>query len=810
MTTTTQPASGAASASDPTALPSPWPSWLDDVWAKSPAGGEPRGETLAEHTWRVLQRLGDLRRLRPALHQALNQLELWSWLFWACLLHDLGKCAPGFQHKLRRDLRDSSEAKRWAKHRHEVISLAFVDWVFPKSGEARAWVIAGVASHHRDREAIEMAYPHEAADQLKEIVASIPEEVIAGIYDWLRDCAKPWARALDITIEPAAPVMERQAAMSHIREQGDQAILLALKDYARWSRQLEQQKQPATAAIILRGLITQSDRTASARAGVIRPLRCAAHELRGKWPHIQHYNAHQERCAETVGSALLVAPTGSGKTEAALLWACKQGAPRLFYTLPYQASMNAMWRRLAATFHPRDVQMQHGRGLLALYCLLMEAEPDPDQALRQARWRQNLARLHHAPAQVFSPYQMLKAMFRLKGYEGMLTDFHSAAFIFDEVHAYEPGRLAMIVETIRHLREHFGARFFVMSATFPSLIREKLEEALDKPAFIQAEDALYRAFYRHRLHLREGDLLDPSHWSGIVQTAQQGAAVLICVNTVARAQEAYRRLRSDLPNAECVLLHGRFNLLDRSKRERRIREAVGALGAQRRPVVLIATQVVEVSLDIDLDTVFSDPAPLEALVQRFGRVNRRRRIQPAAPVHVFTQPIADKRPYDAAPVEAALVILRRHADQLIAEDHIGQWLDEIYTGATREAWLGAYDHASKEFLDTCVRRLRPFQSDEAVEEQFYQAFDGVEVLPESLAEEYDALRESRPILAQELLVPIRYAQLKQIDRAGRLKRRAHPTIVAVPYSGDDDGVGLDLSVLRTAPTTRDSEEDSGK
>ncbi|MFN4294835.1 MAG: CRISPR-associated helicase Cas3' [Thermoflexales bacterium] len=807
MTTVTQSASCAAIAPDAAALPSPWPNWLDAVWAKSPAGGEPRGETLAEHTWRVLQRLGDLRRLRPALHQALGQPELWSWLFWACLLHDLGKCAPGFQHKLRRDLRDSAEAKGWAKHRHEVISLAFVDWVFPKPGEARAWVIAGVASHHRDREAIERAYPPEAADQLREIIASIPEDVIAGIYDWLRDCAGPWASALGIAIAPAALTEERQAAVSHVRERGDQAILRALKDYARWSRQL---KPPATAALILRGLITQSDHTASARAGVIRPLRCAADELRGKWPHIQRYNAHQERCAKTVGSALLVAPTGSGKTEAALLWACAQGAPRLFYTLPYQASMNAMWRRLAAAFHPRDVQMQHGRGLLALFRLLMEAEPDPAQALRQARWRQNLARLHHAPAQVFSPYQMLKAMFRLKGYEGMLTDFHSAAFIFDEVHAYEPGRLAMIVETIRHLREHFGARFLVMSATFPSLIREKLEEALGSPALIRAEDALYRAFCRHRLHLREGDLLDPGRWSAILQTAQQGAAVLVCVNTVARAQEAYRRLRGDLPNAECILLHGRFNVLDRSQRERRIREAVGALGAQRRPVVLVATQVVEVSLDIDLDTVFSDPAPLEALVQRFGRVNRRQRIRPAAPVHVFTQPIADKRPYDAAPVEAALAILRRHDGQLIAEDHIGPWLDEIYTGEAREAWLSAYERARKEFLDTCVRTLRPFQSDDAIEEQFYQAFDGVEVLPESLAEEYAALRESRPILAQELLVPIRYAQLQQIARAGRLKRRAHPTIVAVPYSGDEDGVGLDLRVLRADNALRHSEEESAQ
>ena len=102
----------------------------------------------------------------------------------------------------------------------------------------------------------------------------------------------------------------------------------------------------------------------------------------------------------------------------------------------------------------------------------MEREDDPAQAAQQARWRRNLNKLNYPPVRVFSPYQMLKGMYRLKGYEALLSDYHGAAFVFDEIHAYEVERLALILKTIQYLKQCFNARFFIMSATFPSLIKE--------------------------------------------------------------------------------------------------------------------------------------------------------------------------------------------------------------------------------------------------------------------------------------------------------------------------------------------------
>ena len=126
--------------------PTTYPDWLDDVWAKSAElgeGGQP--ETLAQHTLYVLSRLAEFIRLRPNLPQQLNVPRLWHVLYWSAFLHDFGKALDGFQAQLR------SDGTGWG-HRHEVFSLAFVDWVMLMgfSTDERQWLVASIVSHHRD------------------------------------------------------------------------------------------------------------------------------------------------------------------------------------------------------------------------------------------------------------------------------------------------------------------------------------------------------------------------------------------------------------------------------------------------------------------------------------------------------------------------------------------------------------------------------------------------------------------------------------------------------------------------------------
>lgn len=776
-----------------------WPHWMEGeygLWAKSAEKGEgQKPETLAQHTWYVVERLADFIYLRPDLPQILGVSRLWHILYWAAFLHDFGKAASGFQTRLR-------GGEPWP-HRHEVFSLAFLDWLEGDlNAEERQWIAAAIVAHHRDASEIADKYPpleDDEEDQVAERLREFDRATLQKLWRWLMECGSVWCADLGLDqlgVQPLT-IMAEASALRHIERNGAERIYHWLKGYRDFVKNLARShdRTKIIGTLALRGYLINADHSASAHAGSLPSITFQREQMLAS-TSLQPDTLfdHQKKAGETAGSALLIAPTGSGKTEAGLLWTAYQAAvvgrlPRLFYTLPYQASMNSMKLRLEATFGEKEVALQHGRGLLALYRLLLQRDYDPKAAARQAKWIRNLGQLNYPPVRVFSPYQMLKGMYRLSGYEALLSDYHNAAFIFDEIHAYEPARLAMILKTMEYLHQNFNARFLIMSATFPSLIKTQLVQMLHQPAEISATTTLFTEFQRHRLVMLDGELLSDAGMQQIEADARTGKSVLVVCNLVDRAQSAYQQLSRRLKtyNIPVTLLHGRFNMRDRGKKEEIIREATGSKSAQRRPIVLVATQAVEVSLDIDLDTIYTDPAPLEALVQRFGRINRRRKQVGLALVHVYRQPDDGQKIYDQALVQRTLQILEREHERPINEGAIGEWLDEIYQGEIASRWLDKFTHAATEFEAACIRPLRAFESDPELEDRFDKLFDGLEVLPEALYDEYATKRESEPIAASELLVPISLRRYHALCNQAKVypKEKHWPYIVKAAYSEDD-------------------------
>jgi CRISPR-associated endonuclease/helicase Cas3 len=768
---------------------------LDEIWAKSPVEGECAGEPLVAHTWELLCRLGELASLRPSLPRVCALPGFWTLMGWAAFLHDWGKAARGFQEALR-------GGPPWG-HRHEVLSLAFLDWVAPALGEEGAtWVAAAIASHHKDAAELAVLYPQDLLpedDPLADLARELEEPVVWSLWRWLQGVGPAWFVApplAPLDLHPISPSGDEREAVRQVLVQGRERMRAWLRRYERLVETLHEGQDVLSIlrGILARGTLVQADHLASARMGSARVgplprLRWDAKDVLGRAGlSDETLYEHQKGAWDAPGSALLIAPTGSGKTEAALLWAVRQGRPRLFYALPYQASMNAMYDRLRAIFGDAT-GLLHGRSALALYQRLMDQDYTPKEATRLARWARNVAALHYHPVKVFSPYQMLKAAYQLKGYEAMLADYVQAAFVFDEVHAYEPRRLALILETVRFLRERLDALFLVMSATMPRPVRERLARALPDAQSLQASESLYRAFARHRVHILEGNLLEEGVLDLVLRAFREGNLVLVACNTVGQAQAVYRALRGRVPPArrrDLHLLHGRFHGVDRQEKERCIQQAAQLGSTERRPILLVATQVVEVSLNLDLDVLFSEPAPLEALVQRFGRVNRKRRAD-SAPVYVCTEPEDGQGVYDPALVQASLALLAREADGRVVDEALVQgWLDEVYSGEALEGWEREFDRTAREFRTSFLEALRPFDSDPTLEEAFNRLFDGVEVLPLSLEEEYHRLRRSRPLEADQLLVPISWGRWHQLRQEGRLwtEQGKWPQVVDAPYSSE--------------------------
>lgn len=806
----------------------PWPDHLETVLLAKSAdkGADGQPESLAQHTAWVLTRLADFIKLRPNLSQQINQPRLWHCLYWAAFLHDFGKAMPGFQAVLRKD-GDPERKEEWRGQRHEVFSLAFLDWITDGlNDEERLLTAAAIISHHRDADYIRELYTSSEQTRLEtHFIGFLPGHV-SGLHQWLKSCGWFWAQQLDLEQFGVAPVAFIAQPATPFTDYAIEKIRSWLRRYKKFIRQLERQRNAhiLVPLLALRGALINSDHSASAHAPPLPIAQFEAEDVLASistpekeigWDDLYDHQkeSHVDNNGKLVqGNALLTAPTGSGKTEAALLWASAQeisgqAPPRLFYTLPYQASMNAMLRRLQETFDDEavgedkerlsKVGLQHGRALLALYEQLMEwDESDAWQAARLARWMRNLNQLNYPPVRVFSPYQMLKAMYRLKGYEAQLTDYHNALFVFDEIHAYEVNRLALILKTIEYLRKYYHARFFIMSATFPTLIKRWLNEALDTPMPITATSSLFQKFQRHCLKMIDGELLNNLHLPE--KDAKNGKSVLVVCNTIRNAQTAFAELSNRLKGTavELLLLHGNFNIQDRLQKESDIRLWTGSKSEphERRQVVLVATQAVEVSLDIDLDTIYSEPAPLEALVQRFGRINRANK-KGIVPVYVFNQPSDGQGIYNEKLIAGTLQVLEREDGNIIDESAVGIWLDEIYAGEVEAEWQQEFEAMAKEFETAVINTLRPFQSDPNLKESFYKAFDGIDVLPNDLLNDYlDLLEQGKMIEAQKLPVSISWGRYHQLKNKGMIRTgdEVRYDIATVDYTSE---LGLDLTNL---------------
>ena len=686
----------------------------------------------------------------------------------AALTHDLGKVAEGFQKALH------NKKQRW-EFRHEVLSAALLLAALSED-ETLELAVAAVLTHHRDLSDSQLAQdcglvPLPMPDIVREAQEKFRSKSceLEKHWQWLQEFWRNQPMLQDL------PFPDSPSSLSMPTD-----FLKRQKEVLSKLTCLTEQK--ALALLLTRGWLMASDHAVS--AGVKKFISQVP------TPKLPSLRPFQRRLSEHKGDAFLEAPTGSGKTIAAILWALnnRKSGERIFYLLPYQASIEAMADTLEGFFGKENVAVLHARALDYAFRQHFEETGEYESAAEKAKAETELNRLAHKPIKVATPFQLLKWLFGIPRFEIGISEMVGGLFIFDEIHAYDAHVVALIAEMVRLLKQ-LGARFLFMSATFPPFLKALLQEALGKEveAFGLGEggdDRWTQQFLRQVRHiLRWHDEPLEVMLPNIVEAIQSGKRVLVVANRVAQAQEIYRQLQEQFRGVH--LLHSRFTRRDRVAKERTIIEALQ--GKRNDVQALVATQVVEVSLDVSFDTIFTEVAPVDDLLQRFGRVNRYGEHPKGVEVHVARK-FDDKllRVYDRERLEKTLAAAPEDGTPLTIEV-AADWVQRVY----REGWTKKerqrYEQACSAFKSV-LGALRPLLRLTEGEEEFYGLFQSVEVLPSRLYPEYAKhLQEKHYLLANQLLVPIPLGTFHMLNNAGLLTRHNNTLIVNVAY---DNALGL--------------------
>jgi CRISPR-associated endonuclease/helicase Cas3 len=581
-------------------------------------------------------------------------------------LHDLGKCNAGFQAKADPKSGQTAghvmEAMALLLDLHDIWPdewLALIEEICSwfSSEEQAAQMLLASLSHH-GRPVSENDYRASGINRAVKFLwrprnGYDPMAALAALAEGAR-AAFPAAFASDVPPIQATPALQQRFAG-----------LVMLADWIGSDTQFFPYRASA-----------EEDRLALARAAAQRALAAIGlrppafrsarsfHETFGFPPRLLQVQLAQMAINDATRLVLVESDTGSGKTEAALTWFFRLYAEGkvdgLYFALPTRVAARELYERVRraveAAFEPES---RPGPVLLAVpgYVRVdgIPALPDPTGTLwdeAQDAWRERLwsaerpKRFLAAPIAVGTIDQALLSALKVKHslLRSVCLDRH--LLVVDEVHASDPYMREVLTALLQgHLAR--GGWALLLSATLGESAaasyfgREAapLEEAMRRPyPLISAHTGIWPlpAARERRIQVVLSPTLtdDEALMAPIIQALESGARVLVVCNTVGRANALFRLVEATLQRDRPELLdalfhlegvrcphHGRFAREDREKLDAAVTAQLGK-GSPGGPCLLIGTQTLEQSLDIDADWMVTDLAPMDVLIQRFGRLHR--------------------------------------------------------------------------------------------------------------------------------------------------------------------------------------------
>jgi len=532
-------------------------------------GKSNKEKLIKEHTEDLLRELRILKAIYPHI---LNKEE-WEILELAIKYHDIGKINSKFQNKLYRVLgiEEILEGYKGEEIPHNFLSPYFINGKYYKEkyGEKYANILISAVYYHHDRKFID--YDAEIAEQIEKDLRKQVEN-FGDFYGLdLTDIKGNFRRYIIKTND------EQLKSKAYIMIKG----LLNKLDYIASLDKEEVHVEEET---------KEDGKTVAEKVEEI-----IQEKYDGNYREVQSYMK-----AKKDENIIVISPCGSGKTEAALLWLEDSKG---FYTLPLKVSINSIYERIKRKIHYNKTLLLHSDA----FSYYLENEGDSEiNAYDRAR------RLS-SPLIITTVDQIFRIVFKYNGYEELLSTFSYSKIIIDEIQMYSPEIIAYILIGLKLITE-MGGKFAIMTATFPDVLYEFLKQ-LDIKYVKQEVVFKPNIEKRHKIKLLKNQDFNIEE----IKEKAKSKKVLIIVNTIKKAQQLYQELQ----NENVHLLHAHYLKKDRKILEDSILEFTDR-NKNNDNGIWISTQIVEASLDIDFDILYTEMTSIDSLFQRMGRVYRSR------------------------------------------------------------------------------------------------------------------------------------------------------------------------------------------
>ena len=349
------------------------------------------------------------------------------------------------------------------------------------------------------------------------------------------------------------------------------------------------------------------------------------------------WNELQQYCIENKNENIMaIAQTGMGKTEAGLLWISDNKG---FFILPIRTAINAIYDRTKKYISSYGGNLEEQLGLLhssSLEYLLLQSEDDKyddkDEYIDKKEDKEiieyeKIAKQLSLPINVSTIDQLFYFVYKYPAYELKLTTLSYSKIVIDEIQMYGPDLLAYLVYGLERIVEQ-GGKVAILTATLPPFVKELLSKNIK---FKIKEDGFTDNSKRHNLKILDkridsNDICDKYEEN---EKLNKSNKILVVCNSITQAQNLYEEISNILGNENLHILHSKFIKCERLSKESEIIEFGKTYKdnksneLDKQSGIWISTSIVEASLDIDFDYLFTELQDLNSLFQRLGRCNRK-------------------------------------------------------------------------------------------------------------------------------------------------------------------------------------------